>query len=92
MNDSVRPSDPNELDPIEIASREEIAALQFARLRTTLRHAYDNVAHYRSRFDDAGLTPSDLQSLEDLARFPFTVRKISAATTRSACSRCPASG
>ena len=75
MNDPVRPSDPNELDPIEIASREEIAALQFARLRATLRHAYDNVAHYRSRFDDAGLTPADLQSLEDLARFPFTVKE-----------------
>ena len=75
MYDSVRPADPNELDPIEVASREEIAALQLARLRTTLRHAYDNVGHYRTQFDDAGLTPADLQSLEDLARFPFTVKE-----------------
>ena len=75
MNDSVRPSAPDELDPIEVASREEIAALQLARLRTTLRHAYDNVGHYRTQFDDAGLTPADLQSLEDLARFPFTVKE-----------------
>ena len=75
MNDPVRPADPNELDPIEVASREEIAALQLARLRTTLRHAYDNVGHYRTQFDDAGLTPADLQSLEDLARFPFTVKE-----------------
>ena len=75
MNDPVRPSDPNELDPIEVASREEIAALQLARLRTTLGHAYDNVGHYRTQFDDAGLTPADLQSLEDLARFPFTVKE-----------------
>ena len=75
MNDSDRPSDPNELDPIEVASREEIAALQLARLRTTLGHAYDNVGHYRTQFDDAGLTPADLQSLEDLARFPFTVKE-----------------
>ena len=75
MDDSVRPADPNELDPIEVASREEIAALQLARLRTTLRHAYDNVGHYRTQFDDAGLTPADLQSLEDLARFPFTVKE-----------------
>ena len=51
MDDSVRPADPNELDPIEVASREEIAALQLARLRTTLRHAYDNVGHYRTQFD-----------------------------------------
>ena len=75
MDDSVRPADPNELDPIEVASREEIAALQLARLRTTLRHAYDNVGHYRTQLDDAGLTPADLQSLEDLARFPFTVKE-----------------
>ena len=72
MTVSVSPPSRNELDPIEIASRDEIAALQLARLRTSLQHAYDNVAHYRTRFDDSGLTPSDLQSLEDLAGFPFT--------------------
>ena len=65
----------NALEPIETASRDEIAALQLARLRATLRHAHDNVAHYRQRFDDAGLTPADLESLEDLARFPFTVKE-----------------
>ena len=35
----------------------------------------DNVPHYRSRFDDAGLTPADLESLEDLAACPFTVKE-----------------
>ena len=65
----------NRLDPIEIASRDEIAALQLARLRATLRHARDNVPHYRSRFRDAGLAPGDLESLEDLAAFPFTVKE-----------------
>ena len=65
----------NELDPIETASRDEIAALQLARLRATLRHAHDNVPHYRARFDDAGLGPDDLQSLDDLADFPFTVKE-----------------
>ena len=65
----------NRLDPIETASRDEIAALQLARLRATLRHARDNVPHYRSRFDDAGLAPGDLESLEDLAAFPFTVKE-----------------
>ena len=65
----------NRLDPIETASRDEIAALQLARLRATLRHARDNVPHYRSRFGDAGLAPGDLESLEDLAAFPFTVKE-----------------
>ena len=75
MNDPARPPSPNELDPIEAASRDEIAALQLTRLRATLQHAYDNVAHYRTRFDDAGLAPADLESLEDVARFPFTVKE-----------------
>ncbi|HRK25178.1 MAG TPA: phenylacetate--CoA ligase [Beijerinckiaceae bacterium] len=64
-----------DLDPIEIASRDEIAALQFHRLKRTLRHAYENVAHYRATFDAAGATPDDLKSLADLAKFPFTTKK-----------------
>ena len=48
MNDPVRPPRPDELDPIETASRDEIAALQLDRLRATLRRAYDNVAHYKT--------------------------------------------
>ena len=74
MNTAVQPPAPSELDAIEIASRDEIAALQLARLKTTLQHAYDNVAHYKSRFGDAGVAPADLVSLEDLAKFPFTVK------------------
>src|SRR6478609_1727210 len=62
------------LDPIETASRDEIAALQRERLAWTLRHAYDNVAHYRATFDAAGVHPRDCRSLDDLARFPFTVK------------------
>ena len=75
MNDSAPLQNPNELDPIETADRDEIAALQLARLRTTLRHVYDNVAHYRTQLDDAGLKPADLESLSDLAQFPFTVKE-----------------
>ena len=60
------------LDPIEVASRDEIAALQRDRLRWTLRHAYDNVAHYRAAFDAAGVHPDDCRELADLARFPTT--------------------
>ena len=60
------------LDAIEIASRDEIAALQLDRMRWSLRHAYDNAPFYRQRFDAHGVHPDDLRTLEDLARFPFT--------------------
>src|SRR5450432_2068900 len=65
---------PDELEPIERASRDELAALQLARLQWTLKHAYDNVAHYRKAFDRAGVLPEDCRSLDDLAKFPFTVK------------------
>ncbi|WP_197916320.1 phenylacetate--CoA ligase PaaK [Thiosulfatihalobacter marinus] len=62
------------LDPIEIASIDEIRALQLGRLKWSLRHAYDNVPMYRARFDEAGVHPDDLQTLGDLAKFPFTYK------------------
>jgi phenylacetate-CoA ligase len=62
------------LEPIEIASRDEIAALQLTRLKWTLQHAYANVTHYKNAFDKAGLRPDDLKSLDDLSKFPFTVK------------------
>lgn len=65
---------PDELEPIEIASRDEIAALQLSRLKWSLRHAYDNVPMYRARFDAAGVHPDQLRDLSDLACFPFTVK------------------
>jgi phenylacetate-CoA ligase len=70
----VHPIRPVELDPIERASRDEIAALQLARLRATLAHVYANVPHYRRAFDDKGVHPDDLKSLADLAKFPFTTK------------------
>ncbi|MCX5388747.1 phenylacetate--CoA ligase PaaK [Streptomyces sp. NBC_00094] len=60
------------LDSGEQLGREELAALQLDRLRTTLRHAYENVPFYRHSFDAAGLSPEDCRTLADLARFPFT--------------------
>jgi len=64
----------NELEPIETASRDELAALQLSRMRWSLRHAYDNVPHYRTAFERAGVHPDDLRTLGDLARFPFTTK------------------
>ncbi|MDX5401572.1 MAG: phenylacetate--CoA ligase, partial [Rhodobacterales bacterium] len=65
---------PGDLEPIETASRDEIAALQLERMKWSLRHAYDNVPHYRASFDAAGVHPDDLKSLADLAKFPFTTK------------------
>jgi len=62
------------LEPIEKASVDELRALQLQRLRWSVQHAYDNVAHYRESFHAAGVHPQDLRSLEDLAKFPFTVK------------------
>ncbi len=62
------------LDPIEIASIDEIRALQLQRLKWSVKHAYENVPMYRQRFDEAGVHPDDLQTLSDLAKFPFTYK------------------
>lgn len=62
------------VDPIERASRDEITGLQTERLKWSLKHAYDNVAAYRAKFDAAGVHPDDFRRPEDLARFPFTTK------------------
>jgi len=66
--------DRKSLDPIEIASRDEIEALQLQRMQWSLRHAYDNVPFYRKSFDEKGVHPGDLKSLKDLSKFPFTLK------------------
>ncbi len=63
-----------DLEPIETASLDELQALQLARLRTTLRQAYDHVPHYRQAFDARGVHPDDCTALADLAKFPFTTK------------------
>jgi phenylacetate-CoA ligase len=63
-----------DLEAIETASRDELQALQLERMKWSLRHSYDNVAHYRAKFDAAGVHPDDLKQLSDLAKFPFTTK------------------
>ncbi|RFU44014.1 phenylacetate--CoA ligase PaaK [Paraburkholderia sp. DHOC27] len=63
------------LDPIETASRDELAALQLERLKWSLTHAYENSPVYRRKFDEAGVHPGEVKTLADLARFPFTSKK-----------------
>jgi phenylacetate-CoA ligase len=66
--------DRSTLDREEVLDLEQLRALQLDRLRWSLRHAYENVPHYREAFDAAGLHPDDCRSLDDLARFPFTTK------------------
>lgn len=65
---------PGDLEPVETASLDELRGLQLERLRWSLRHAYENVPHYRAAFEAAQVHPDDLTALEDLARFPFTTK------------------
>jgi len=48
---------PEDLDPIERASADELQAVQLERLQWSLRHAYTSVPHYRAAFDAAGVHP-----------------------------------
>jgi phenylacetate-CoA ligase len=59
---------------LETMPRERLAALQLAGLRGTVRNAYDHVPMHRARLDAAGIDPSDVRTLADLQRLPFTVK------------------
>jgi len=72
---SVKSPAPGDLEAIETASRDELQALQLQRLQWSLKQAYDNVPHYKAAFDAKGVHPSDLKTLADLAKFPFTTKK-----------------
>jgi phenylacetate-CoA ligase len=74
MGRPLPPVRPQELEPIERASVDELKALQVQRLKWSLAHAYENVPFYRQAFDDAGVHPADVTALTDLARFPFTTK------------------
>ena len=63
------------LEAIEKSSVDELRALQLARLKWSLQHAYDNVPHYRKKFAAAGMHPDDLKSLADIGKFPFTAKQ-----------------
>ncbi len=63
-----------DLEPIEKASLDELRALQLQRMKWSLQHAYDNVSHYRKKCEAAGVHPSELKQLSDIARFPFSTK------------------
>ncbi len=59
---------------IECASREEILALQNERLVKQVQHVWDNVPYYRKKMEEKGLTPADIQSVDDLHKLPFLTK------------------
>jgi phenylacetate-CoA ligase len=69
-----RTPSPESLEPIERASIDELRAVQLERLRWSVKHAYENVPHYRRAFDERGVHPSDIKELADLGRLPFTTK------------------
>jgi len=64
----------DQLEPIETASKDALAALQLERLQKTLHTAYERVPHYKKKLDATGVHPSDLKELADLAKFPITTK------------------
>lgn len=65
---------PEQLFPETRVSLDALRALQLERLRGALAHAYANQAPYRAKCEAAGVHPGDLESLDDLRRFPFTTK------------------
>ena len=72
---TVRTAAPGDLERIELASQDELRALQLERLKWSLRHAYDHVAHFRSKCELQDVNPDDVRALEDLAKFPFMTKE-----------------
>ena len=60
---------------IETASREYLWALQSARLIKMVHNAYDHVPFYQKKFDEIGLLPGDIKTIDDITKLPFTVKQ-----------------
>ncbi len=60
---------------IETMPRDELREMQLERMKQSFRHAYDNVEHYRETFAEAGVTPDDLETFDDLTKFPFLTKQ-----------------
>ena len=59
---------------IETASREEIRAIQTEKLKKQVQHVWNDVPFYRKKMEEAGVTPDDIQSIDDLCKLPFTTK------------------
>lgn len=61
-------------DPVEAISRDELAALQAERLKATVARAM-NAPFYKKALADAGMTPDDIKSVDDIRKLPYTVKQ-----------------
>ncbi len=59
----------------ETMPRDELLKLQSGRLIETVKRVYSNVPAYKKKFDDAGISPDDISSVEDLVKLPFTYKQ-----------------
>lgn len=59
----------------ETMPREKIREIQLNRLQDLCRRVYANVPFYRRSFDEKGIKPADVQSLDDLKFLPFTLKQ-----------------
>lgn len=58
----------------ECMDREQLRSLQLERLKETVTRVFNRVPFYRAAFEQAGVKPEDLRSLEDIRKFPFTTK------------------
>ena len=65
----------NAMEKIETVSIDELRSIQLQRMKKMLQHAYQNSPVYQKKFDEAGVHPDDFNTLEDLAKFPFTTKQ-----------------
>ena len=61
-------------EEVECISRDEIKKLQLKRLKDVVKRAYENVPYYKKRFDEAGIKPEDIETLEDIQKLPLTTK------------------
>ncbi|AXV40882.1 phenylacetate--CoA ligase family protein [Methanobacterium sp. BAmetb5] len=61
-------------EEVESKSREEMKKLQLERLQAVVKYAYENVPYYKKRFDEQGVKPEDIKTLEDIQKLPFTTK------------------
>ena len=71
----------------ETISRSEMQALQLSALQKTVSYVYERNDYYRQKFDDMGLKPGDIKSLDDIKLLPFTTSRTCAITTPSSFSQ-----
>ncbi len=61
-------------EKFEAMSTDEMQAFQLGKLKETVAWVYERVPFYKKKFDELGITPDDIKSLEDTAKLPFTVK------------------